>query len=295
VDGEEVEVEEEMEEEEEEVEEEGEEEFEEVPTRVVTTVPAREPDLDKQPIKSALKKARSKNGSATSNQNGRRHASSPGQEKHQSSLGGGRRHAQFSKWENKENIPHEEEEDEDGPILYREDGEDRLRADPAAKIARKESLSTKLEQRPGRQELIDRNILYQVTEEERKIDRSIISAKLIRRLSLRPTPEELEERNVLKRKDDEAARADREEKKRYLLRKLSFRPSVDELKTRKIIKFNDYIEVTPCHEYDRRADKPWTRLTPKDKANIRKELNDYKSAEMDVHDDSRHLTRFHRP
>ena len=30
-----------------------------------------------------------------------------------------------------------------------------------------------------------------------------------------------------------------------------------------IIKFNDYIEVTPCHEYDRRADKPWTRLTPK--------------------------------
>ena len=73
---------------------------------------------------------------------------------------------------------------------------------------------------------------------------------------------------------------------RYLLRKLSFRPSVDELKTRKvsfpirkqmhfcsgitlrikflqIIKFNDYIEVTPCHEYDRRADKPWTRLTPK--------------------------------
>ena len=28
-----------------------------------------------------------------------------------------------------------------------------------------------------------------------------------------------------------------------------------------------------------------------DKANIRKELNDYKSAEMDVHDDSRHLTR----
>ena len=36
--------------------------------------------------------------------------------------------------------------------------EDRL----AAKLARKESLSTKLEQRPGRQELIDRNILYQV-------------------------------------------------------------------------------------------------------------------------------------
>lgn len=59
-----------------------------------------------------------------------------------------------------------------------------------------------------------------------------------------------------------------------------------------IIKFNDYIEVTPCHEYDRRADKPWTRLTPKDKASIRKELNDYKSNEMDVHEESRHLTRY---
>ena len=58
-----------------------------------------------------------------------------------------------------------------------------------------------------------------------------------------------------------------------------------------IIKFNDYIEVTPCHEYDRRADKPWTRLTPKDKASIRKELNDFKSNEMDVHEESRHLTR----
>jgi hypothetical protein len=68
----------------------------------------------------------------------------------------------------------------------------------AAKLARKESLSQKLQQRPGRQELIDRNILYQVTEEERKVDRSIIGAKLIRRLSLRPTPEELEDRNILK-------------------------------------------------------------------------------------------------
>ena len=40
---------------------------------------------------------------------------------------------------------------------------------------------------------------------------------------------------------------------------------MEELKERKIIKFNDYIEVTDAHEYDRRADKPWTKLTPKDK------------------------------
>merc|ERR1712165_58500 len=164
--------------------------------------------------------------------------------------------------------------------------EDRL----AAKLARKDSLALKLSQRPQKQELIERNILHMVSDEDRRVDRSATGAKLIRRLSLRPSPEELEKRNTI-----EDLKREREEKKRYLLRKLSFRPTIEELKNRKIIKFNDYIEVTPCHEYDRRADKPWTRLTPKDKANIRKELNDYKSAEMDVHDDSRHLTRFHRP
>lgn len=84
----------------------------------------------------------------------------------------------------------------------------------------------------------------------------------------------------------------KEEKKRYLLRKLSFRPTVDELKEKKIIRFNDYIEVTQAHDYDRRADKPWTRLTPKDKAAIRKELNEFKSSEMNVHELSRHLTRY---
>jgi len=80
-----------------------------------------------------------------------------------------------------------------------------------------------------------------------------------------------------------------------LLRKLSFRPTIEELKEKKIIRFNDYIEVTQAQDYDRRADKPWTRLTPKDKAAIRKELNEFKSTEMEVHQESRHLIRFHRP
>lgn len=120
----------------------------------------------------------------------------------------------------------------------------------------------------------------------------------------------------------EEAKKLREEKKRMLLRKLSFRPTIDELKEKKvkltdrknagvflcskhanfgniclcqIIRFNDYIEVTQAQDYDRRADKPWTRLTPKDKAAIRKELNEFKSTEMDVHQESRHLIRFHRP
>ena len=46
---------------------------------------------------------------------------------------------------------------------------------------------------------------------------------------------------------------------------MSFRPTVDELKQRKIIKFSEYVEVTDAEDYDRRADKPWTRLTPKNK------------------------------
>merc|ERR1719282_151813 len=187
--------------------------------RVVQTVPAKEPRMDAVPLKSALKKP---GGAAVdirrggTSQNGGRQgsASTPPQEKNQNSspscfsLSGVRRingsHPQFSNFrEDKENIPHEDD-DEDGPILYRDDDsmeeEDRL----AAKLARKESLSMKLQQRPGKQELIDRNILYQVSEEERKLERNIIGAKLIRRLSLRPTQEELEERNILKKLDNES-------------------------------------------------------------------------------------------
>ena len=55
--------------------------------------------------------------------------------------------------------------------------------------------------------------------------------------------------------------------------------------------FADYAEVVDAEEYDRRAPKPWTMLRPEDKAAIRKELNDYKRFEMDVHPDSEHMTR----
>lgn len=112
---------------------------------------------------------------------------------------------------------------------------------------------------------------------------------------MRPTPEELEQRNILKLQTAEELKKEKEQKKKVLIRKLSFRPTIEELKERKIIRFNDYVEVTQAQDYDRRADKPWTRLTPKDKAAIRKELNEFKSMEMEVHEDSRHLTRFHRP
>ncbi|XP_036362257.1 phosphatase and actin regulator 1 isoform X4 [Octopus sinensis] len=164
-----------------------------------------------------------------------------------------------------------------------------------AKVARHDSLARFLNNRPSRRELVEKNIIPIKTEKEKQEDREAIGTKLTRRLSLRPTPEELEQRNILHNKSAEEAKQEKEEKKRYLIRKLSFRPSIDELKERKIIKFNDYVEVTEAQDYDRRADKPWTRLTPKDKAAIRKELNEYKSKEMEVHEDSRHLTRFHRP
>ncbi|KAK9877731.1 hypothetical protein WA026_019411 [Henosepilachna vigintioctopunctata] len=112
---------------------------------------------------------------------------------------------------------------------------------------------------------------------------------------MRPTADELVDRNILKTQTPADLRKEKEEKKRFLLRKLSFRPTVEELKEKKIIRFNEYIEVTQAHDYDRRADKPWTKLTPKDKTAIRKEHNELKSAEMAVHEESRHLTRFHRP
>uniref|UniRef100_A0A1B0D748 Uncharacterized protein n=1 Tax=Phlebotomus papatasi TaxID=29031 RepID=A0A1B0D748_PHLPP len=197
--------------------------------------------------------------------------------------------------ENKENArPYVLREDtdsdqSDGPILYRDDD---TASDRAAKIARKESLSLKLALRPDRQDLINRNILHAQSDNERLESKEAIGAKLIRRLSMRPTAEELVERNILKTQTPAEEKKQKEEKKRYLLRKLSFRPTVEELKEKKIIRFNDYIEVTQAHDYDRRADKPWTRLTPKDKAAIRKELNEFKSSEMAVHEGSRHLTRY---
>ena len=43
-----------------------------------------------------------------------------------------------------------------------------------------------------------------------------------------------------------------------------------------------------------RADKPWTRLRPEDKAAIRKELNEFKKLEMEVHPDSQYMTRYGR-
>ncbi|XP_066145945.1 phosphatase and actin regulator 2-like isoform X2 [Euwallacea fornicatus] len=287
-----------------------------IDTSRIDEIPAKEPRLNAVPLKSALKK---KNSGGSTPQD------TPTQENRPLGMRQQEFNSSFkrplmrprikfcskpkfilglpSTTENKENTrPHavirEDDTDSDsndGPIPYRDNegnisDENRL----AMKIARKESLSLKLSLRPDRQELINRNILQIQSENERQSEKEAIGARLIRRLSMRPTQEELEDRNILKKQSPAEEKKQKEEKKRFLLRKLSFRPTVEELKEKKIIRFNDYIEVTQAHDYDRRADKPWTRLTPKDKAAIRKELNEFKSSEMDVHEDSRHLTRFYK-
>ncbi|XP_031621074.1 phosphatase and actin regulator 4B isoform X2 [Contarinia nasturtii] len=262
----------------------------------VEEIPVMEPMLNAVPKKSALKK---KSSGDISNR-----PLVVRQDNNSSSIGN--RPVRFglgvsNNLENKENShpfviregTSTDSDHSDGPILFRDDTP--MSDKPTTKLARKESLSLKLSLRPNMEELINRNILHMQSENERQESKEAIGAKLIRRLSMRPTPEELIERNILKSQSPAEEKKQKEEKKRFLLRKLSFRPTVDELKEKKIIRFNDYIEVTQAHDYDRRADKPWTRLTPKDKAAIRKELNEFKSSEMAVHEGSRHLTRFHRP
>uniref|UniRef100_A0A1A8KGL7 Phosphatase and actin regulator n=1 Tax=Nothobranchius kuhntae TaxID=321403 RepID=A0A1A8KGL7_NOTKU len=210
--------------------------------------------------------------------------------------------------DDKENMPNESDY-EDLPSMYKDedddvdDDEDDEEEDDsiftstlAKKVLRKDSLAIKLSNRPSKRELEEKNILPMQTDEERLESRQQIGTKLTRRLSQRPTAEELEQRNILKPRNEQEEMEEKREIKRRLTRKLSQRPTVEELRQAKIlIRFSDYVEVSDAQDYDRRADKPWTRLTAADKAAIRKELNDFKSNEMEVHESSRHLTRFHRP
>ncbi|KAM8738557.1 phosphatase and actin regulator 2 isoform 2-T2 [Acanthopagrus schlegelii] len=190
--------------------------------------------------------------------------------------------------------------DSDGPILYRdetdEDEDDEYTNSALAiKIRRRDTLNIKLGNRPSKRELEEKNILPRSSLTERHELRQQIGSKLVRRLSQRPTTEELEQRNILKQKNEAEEQEAKQEIKRRLSRKLSVRPTVAELVARRILRFNEYVEVTDAKDYDRRADKPWTRLTPADKAAIRKELNEFKSREMEVHEESKQFTRFHRP
>ncbi|XP_023443767.1 phosphatase and actin regulator 4 isoform X2 [Dasypus novemcinctus] len=190
----------------------------------------------------------------------------------------------------------ESDSDSEGPIQYRdEEDEDESQNNALAnKVKRKDTLAMKLNHRPSEPEM-NLNSWPRKSKEEWNEIRHQIGNTLIRRLSQRPTPEELEQRNILQPKNEADRQAEKREIKRRLTRKLSQRPTVAELLARKILRFNEYVEVTDAQDYDRRADKPWTKLTPADKAAIRKELNEFKSSEMEVHVESKHFTRYHRP
>ncbi|XP_068425732.1 phosphatase and actin regulator 4B isoform X2 [Clinocottus analis] len=211
-----------------------------------------------------------------------------------------------------ENDMRVEDSDSDGPVLYKDEDSDEEEEPPlsalASRVRRKDTLALKLSSRPcapDRDRFIhDRSrddqppgqtgLTWQSREQWEAI-RAQIGTALTRRLSQRPSAEELEQRNILQPRNQADRQAEVREIKRRLTRKLSQRPTVAELQARKILRFHEYVEVTDAQDYDRRADKPWTKLTPADKAAIRKELNDYKSTEMEVHEESRIYTRFHRP
>ncbi|XP_071623924.1 phosphatase and actin regulator 4 isoform X3 [Heliangelus exortis] len=201
-------------------------------------------------------------------------------------------------------LPEEQEGDEgmsdsdsEGPILYKdeedEEEDESHNSTLANKVKRKDTLAIKLGNTTIAQE--EKVVFPRKSKEEWNEIRQQIGTTLIRRLSQRPTAEELEQRNILQPKNEADRQAEKREIKRRLTRKLSQRPTVAELQARKILRFNEYVEVTDAQDYDRRADKPWTKLTPADKAAIRKELNEFKSCEMEVHEDSKQFTRYHRP
>ncbi|KAE9547873.1 hypothetical protein FO519_008914 [Halicephalobus sp. NKZ332] len=183
---------------------------------------------------------------------------------------------------------HDYTENQEQTLNDDDDDEVAINSAFAAKIQRRDTMARKLDAPDPVDDIPD-----QTPDERRKIMHRV-SLKLERKLSERPLAEELEQRNILKT-EQAISKANMDETRKMLLRKLSFRPTIQQLKDKQIIKFNDYVEVTEAEIYDRKGDKPWTRLTPAEKALIRKELNDFKATEMNVHADSRIYTRFHRP
>ncbi|TSK28164.1 Phosphatase and actin regulator 4A [Bagarius yarrelli] len=161
----------------------------------------------------------------------------------------------------------EEDNDSDGPVLYREEEEEEDEEDVpmtglAGRVKRKDTLALKMEKQQEKDEKQGQENGTWKNREQWEAVRHKIGTTLTRRLSQRPTQQELEQRNIL----------------------------LAELQARKILRFHEYVECTHAEDYDRRADKPWTKLTPADKAAIRKELNEFKSSEMEVHEESRIYT-----
>uniref|UniRef100_A0A3Q3ANK8 Phosphatase and actin regulator 4 n=1 Tax=Kryptolebias marmoratus TaxID=37003 RepID=A0A3Q3ANK8_KRYMA len=183
---------------------------------------------------------------------------------------------------------HGEDSDSDGPVLHKDEDSDEEDEPPpsalANRVKRKDTLALKLSSRPCAPDR-DRFAQERCSREDQPPGQTGL------------TWQSREQWEAIRTQIGTALtrQAEVREIKRRLTRKLSQRPTVAELQARKILRFHEYVEVTEAQDYDRRADKPWTKLTPADKAAIRKELNDYKSTEMEVHEESRIYTRFHRP
>lgn len=246
-------------------------------------VPSSEPDLNKQPKRSAMKGAKERE---------RQRELLEGTEE---KLNGVVEKLKLGKKGDSDDDDEEEEEDEDedddvapnnflnlksnidGPMLRRKkrddgDGCDGDGGDDDHRNKQKFKVRRRLSKR-----------------------RRTIGVHLNSKLSQRPSFYELEEKNILMKSSAEERKKNKEDIKRTLMRKLTFRPTVSELRDRQILKFNDYVEVAHTDDVDRKAERPWTKLTSNDKAYIRKELNLYKSTEMIVHQESKHNTRFHEP
>jgi hypothetical protein len=124
-----------------------------------------------------------------------------------------------------------------------------------------------------------------------------VAMALEKRISLRQSKDDLANRNIIRSETPQEAEERKASIRGILARRISQRPTVDKLKEDKILKFDQYVDVFQTYrrsQYDRAGDRPWTHLTTKDKISIKKELNEFKSEEMDVHPDSAKFTRFHK-
>uniref|UniRef100_A0A5F5PJ52 Phosphatase and actin regulator n=1 Tax=Equus caballus TaxID=9796 RepID=A0A5F5PJ52_HORSE len=145
--------------------------------------------------------------------------------------------------------------DSDGPILYTDDDDDEEDEDGSGESA----LASKIRRRDT----------------------------LAIKLGNRPSKKELEDKNILQRTSEEERQEIRQQIGTKLVRRLSQRPTTEELEQRNILKQkNEEEEQEAKMELKRRLSR---------KAAIRKELNEFKSTEMEVHEESRQFTRFHRP
>lgn len=161
-------------------------------------------------------------------------------------------------------------------------------------------MERRLSLRPTEEDLVMRNIIPVENARDTHFQiKSILKKKLARRMSIK----ELHDSNIVKSESihwqDSLADARERRNSIYeqLERSVATRPSKEELQQRNILvsfAFADEVmDAIGVDEYNRRAPKPWTRLTTHDKISIKRELNAFKAEEMPVHDDSKQFTRFH--